>query len=183
MKNLLRYSVLGLLSSVLWFSTGCNLLPEQQADPVRHFTLGTLAGVAPAANGAQVRPVLLAGHLRNRALAVRVAEHEVIYLEAVNWAEPLDAALTRILRARLAATGGGKAVTVEVQRFELVRFEGNRVQLTATYTVQPVVGGPTAGVFTASPRPWDGKDPGVLVGLLRHAADELGDALAAAGKQ
>ena len=108
----------------------------------------------------------------------------------MDWAEPLDAALTRILRARLAATGGGKAVTVEVQRFELVRFEGNRVQLTATYTVQPVVGGPTAarrGVFTASTRPWDGKDPGVLVGLLRPAADELGDALAdalaAAGKQ
>ena len=64
-----------------------------------------------------------------------------------------------------------------------MRFERNSVQLAATYTLVPAEGGKEAaqhGVFTSSPRTWDGKDPGVLVGLLRDAAGELGDAIAVA---
>jgi ABC-type uncharacterized transport system auxiliary subunit len=177
-----RLPLLGLLAAVSGLLTSC-LLPKPQADPVRYFTLGGLAGTMPAASGAQVRPVQLAGHLRNRALAVRIAEHEVIYLEAVNWAEPLDAALTRILRNRLSDAGRSITVTVEVQRFELVRSAGNSVQLTATYTLQPAEAGKAAaqrGVFTAPAHAWDGKDYGVLIGLMRHAANELGDTLAGA---
>jgi uncharacterized lipoprotein YmbA len=173
-------SVLGL--SVLGLLSACNL-PQPQADTVRHFTLGGAGGTAPVANSTQVRPVQLAGHLHGRAMAVRVAEHEVTYLEDVRWAEPLESSLTQILRARLGAVGGAATVTVEVQRFELVRFERNSVQLAATYTLVPAEGGKEAaqhGVFTSSPRTWDGKDPGVLVGLLRDAAGELGDAIAVA---
>lgn len=179
----LRITVICLLSSVLWLLSACNVLPQPQADPVRHFTLGGEVGPAPVANATQVRPVQVAGHLHNRALAVRVAEHEVAYLDEVRWAEPLDAALTQILRARLGAVAGGATVSVEVERFEPVRYVGNSVQLAATYTILPTGGDKGAaqrGVFTSSPRTWDGKDPGVLVGLLREAAAELGDAVAAA---
>ncbi len=162
---------------------GCSL-PRPQADTVRYFTLdaGTPAA-APVADGANVRPVKLAGHLDGRSMAVRVAGHEVVYLEDVRWAERLDVGLTRLLQTRLRAIGGGATVTVEVSRFELVRSEGNSVQLTATYSVLPAGAGKDAarrGAFTSAPRTWDGKDPGVLVGLLRDAAGELGDALAAA---
>ena len=153
---------------------------------MRHFTLGGEVGPPPVANSTQVRPVQLAGHLHGRAMAVRVAEHEVAYLDDIRWAEPLDVSLTQILRARLGSVTGGATVSVEVQRFELVRFAGNSVQLTATYNMLPVDGGKAAmqrGVFNASPRTWDGKDPGVLVGLLRAAADEMGDAIAAAVEQ
>lgn len=151
---------------------------------MRYFTLGGGAlAAAPVANATQVRPVQLAGHLQGRSMAVRVAEHEVIYLEDVHWAERLDTSLTRLLQARLGTVGGGATVTVEVSRFELVRSEGNRVQLAATYTLLPAGAGKDAaqrGVFTSSPRTWDGKDPGVLVSQMREAAGELGDALVAA---
>ena len=159
----------------------CNLLPTPQADTVRHFTLSGPA-TAPA-DGAIVRPVQLAGHLRGRLMAVRVAANEVIYLEDVRWAEPLDDAVTQLLRARLGSTGAGRVVAVQVSRCELVRAEGNSVQLAATWTITAADGTAQRGAFTASPRTWDGKDYGALVGQIRDAVTELGDALAmAAGK-
>jgi len=179
MKNLPRYSVLCLLLSALWVSTGCNLLPQQQSDPVRHFTLSGPPGGAAVADAARVRPVQLAGHLRNRSLAVRVSENEVTYLDDARWAEPLDEALTQVLRNRLRSVGGGSVVAVQVQRCEPLRAEGNVVQFTATYTVTPPSGPVRSGSFAASPRPWDGRDHGALVGLLREAAAELADAVAA----
>lgn len=155
----------------------CNL-PSAQADPVRYFTL---SGAVPGSeDGATVRPVQLAGHLRGRQMAVRVAANEVIYLENVRWAESLDDALTQVLRARLASAGAGRVVTVQVTRCELVRAEGNSVQLAATWTVTARDGSGQHGAFTASPRTWDGRDYGVLVGQIRDAVNELGDALAAA---
>ena len=157
------------------------MLPLPQADTVRHFTLSSPAAMAPVANAAQVRPVQLAGHLHNRAMAVRIAENEVIYLDEVRWAEPLEEAITQLLRARLGSVEGGASVTVQVQRCELERFAGNRVELAATYAITPTDGGAARrGAFSATPRTWDGKDYGALVGQLRDAIGELGDTLATA---
>ena len=182
MKLLLRFSILCSLSSVLCLLAACNL-PQPQADTVRYFTLSGPAATAPVAGATQVRPVQLAGHLHGRSMAVRVAEHEVIYLEDVRWAEPLDEAVTQLLRARLGSVGGGATVTVTVARCELVRAEGNSVQLAATFTITRAGADPAAverGAFSATPRPWDGKDYSGVVVLLHEAVTELGDALAAA---
>ena len=182
MKIFSRFSVPGLLISVLGLLAACNL-PSPQADVVRNFTLSTPSPVTPVAGAAQVRPVLLAGHLHGRPMAVRVAEHEVIYLEDVRWAEPLDEAITQLLRARLSTVGGGATVTVQVQRCELVRSAGDRVELAATYSIMRAGADPLSperGTFTATPRQWAGKDYGALVGLLQDAVADLGDALAAA---
>jgi uncharacterized lipoprotein YmbA len=178
MKISARLTATGLLSSVLGLLVGCNL-PAPQVDAVRNFTLSGPAVLAPVPGAVQVRLVQLAGHLHGRPMAVRVAEHEVIYLDEIRWAEPLDEAITQQLRIRLAAVPGGATVSVQVQRCELVRFEGNTVQLAATYAIQPADGGAVRrGVFTAATRKWDGKDYGALVGLLHDAVGELGDALA-----
>ena len=184
MKNLFRLTAISLWSSVLWLSTGCNLLPEQQLDRVRHFTLSGSAGTGTAAvvDAVRVRPVQLAGHLRNRSVAVRVSDNEVIYLDDARWAEPLDEALTQVLRNRLRSVGGGSVVSVQVQRCEPVRPEGNAVQLAATYTITPPTGAARSGSFAATPRSWDGHDHGALVGLLREAAIELAEAVAAAAE-
>jgi uncharacterized lipoprotein YmbA len=168
------------LSALSLLLAGCNVLPTPQADTVRHFTLSSPAAVAPVADATQVRPVQLAGHLHGRAMAVRIAEQEVIYLEDVRWAEPLDEAITQLLRGRLAAVSGSAVVNVMLERCELVRSEGNSVQLAATYSITPAAGPMRRGAFTAPPRHWDGKDYGALVGSLRDAVGELGDALAAA---
>ncbi len=169
------------LSAISLLLAACNL-PSPQADLVRHFTLS--GPVVATADGATVRPVQLAGHLRGRQMAIRISAHEVIYDEDARWAEPLDEAVTQLLRARVGAAGAGSLLTVQIQRCELVRAEGNSVQLAATWTLLP----PAAvaakhGSFTASPRTWDGKDKADLVGQLRDAVNELGDALAAAAVQ
>ena len=114
-------------------------------------------------------------------MAVRVSANEVVYLDDVRWAEPLDEALTQILRNRLRAVAAGASVVVQVQRCELVRADGNTVQLVATYVITPAGGGDArSAVFTATPRPWDGGDPAAIIGLMREAAGELADAIAAA---
>lgn len=180
MKLLLRFSILCSLSSVLCLLAACNL-PQPQADTVRYFTLSGPAGAS--ADGATVRPVQLAGHLRGRAMAVRISTNEVVYQEDVHWAESLDDAITSLLRARVGAAGAGSVVTVQVQRCELVRAEGNSVQLAATFTITRAGADPAAverGAFSATPRPWDGKDYSGVVVLLHEAVTELGDALAAA---
>jgi len=161
----------------------CNL-PTPQADTVRYFTLSDPTVATAVPDAPQIRPVRLAGHLRNRAMAVRVSENEIIYLEDVRWAEPLDEAITQALRHRLRQVHGGGFINVSVQRCELVRSEGNAVQLTATYSVAPLSGELTkTGAFTASPRNWDGKDYGNLVKLLHDAVAELAEVIAQTAEQ
>ena len=183
MKTRLPLPVLTLLAAGLGLLTACQILPAPQADTVRHFTLSAPGGPGPGSNGTVVRPVQLAGYLHGRQMAVRVAEHEVIYLADVRWAESLDEAITQLLRVRLGAMGSGATVTVEVQRCELDRSAGDKVQLMATYVIGATEGGKLPaqrGAFTATPRRWEGKDYGALVGQLRDAIGELGEAIAAA---
>lgn len=164
----------------LFLASGCSILPEPQVDSVRYFTLSEPAQMGGVAEGVVVRPVRLAGHLRNRSMAVRVSANEVVYLDDVRWAEPLDEALTQILRNRLRAVSGGASVVVQIQRCELDRSAGNTVQLAASYTVTPAGGDARSEVFTATPRPWDGGDSAAIIALMREAAGELADAIAAA---
>ncbi len=171
-----------LLFSVTCLLTSCNL-PAPQTDAVRHFTLSGATAEAAAPDAVQVRPVRLSGHLRNRAMAVRVSENEVVYLEDVRWAEPLDEAITQVLRNRLRQIGGGASITVQIQRCEVVSYQDNAVQLTATYTITPATGEPKPGAFTASARKWDGRDYGALVGLLHDAVAELAETIAGAAGQ
>ena len=159
--------------------SGCGLLPAPQADPVRHFTLSGPRDTAAVADAVSVRPVRLAGHLRSRAMAVRISENEIVYLEDLRWAEPLDEAITQILRNRLRQVGGGASVSVQVQRCEVDRSAGDRVLVAATYTIAPLQGEARTGVFTSAPRVWQGTDHGELVGLLRDAVHEFAEAVAA----
>ena len=176
MKNTFRHPVLLACGLLL---ASCNL-PQPQPDLVRHFTLSAPVDTVAVADSVTVHPVQLAGHLRSRAMAVRVSDNEVVYLEDIRWAEPLNEAITQSLRSRLRSVGGGASVSVQVQRCELVRSEGNTVQLAATYTMAFAGGPAQTGSFTATRRTWDGKDHGALIGLLREAVGELADALAAA---
>jgi hypothetical protein len=109
-----------------------------------------------------------------------VGANEVIYNEDVRWAESLDDAITQVVRARVGSVGAGRTVSIQVQRCEVVRSEENSVQLAATYTITAADGTAKRGVFSASPRTWDGQDYGVLVGQIREAVGELGDAVVAA---
>lgn len=156
---------------------GCNVLPEPQVDSVRYFTLSEPVAEAHA-GGVHVRPVQLAGHLRNRAMAVRLDENEVIYLEDVRWAESLDEAITQLLRTQLAGVGEGRSLLVQIQRCEVVRSKDNAVEFAATYTIRGDGGHEEHGAFVASPRRWEGTDYGALVGMLRETTKELAEDVA-----
>ncbi len=188
MKTLSR---LVAISAVLGL-TGCNILPEPQKDAVRYFTLSTptmqsgddqgpTAKNHPENGGTTVRPVQIAGHLRERSMAVRIAENEIIYLDEVRWAQPLTDATTNLLRERLSHVGGNNVVTVQIHNCELLRFKGNTVELSATWEIVPLGGGqPVRGDFTSATRTWDGKDYRELVSELRGTVEDLGDAIAVA---
>jgi uncharacterized lipoprotein YmbA len=165
------------LTALTLILASCSL-PTPQADTVRYFTLSTPAAGAAAGDAVAVRPVRMAGHLRNRDMAVRVSDNEVVYLEDVRWAEPLDEAITQLLRQRLRQIPGDAVVTVQVQRCELVRDAGNAVQVSATYAISGASGEARTGTFSAAPRQWDGKDPATLVSLLRDGVNELAAAIA-----
>lgn len=181
MKRLISGVPLILLPCSLLLVSGCSILPEPQADPVRYFTLSGAAVAGAVADATTVRPVRMAGHLRNRAMAVRISDNEVVYLDEVRWAEPLDEAITQILRNRLRQIGGGTSVMVNLQRCELVQSAGNQVELAATYTITPPAGSGEVrtGAFTANPLAWSGGDYGTLVGMIRQEAEALADAIAA----
>lgn len=168
--------------AVMGLFVGCSL-PQPQADTVRYFTLsGPVLGETQPVT-ANIRLVRLAGHLRNRAMAVRVSEHEVIYIEDVRWAEPLDEAITQVLRNRLGSLDSGISVMIQVLRCELVRPEGNTLQFSATYTLTGASGVVKSGSFTATPQTWDGRDYGNLVGMIRTAVTELAEAVSAADRK
>lgn len=188
MKTLSR---LVAISAVLGLA-GCNILPEPQKDAVRYFTLSTptmpsgdghASGAKDQAEngGTTVRPVQIAGHLRERSMAVRVAENEIIYLDEVRWAQPLADAITNLLRARLSKVGGNNVVTVQIHNCELLRFKGNAIELSATWEIVALGGGqPMRGDFTSATRTWDGKDYRDLVSELRGAVEDLSDVIASA---
>lgn len=170
------------LSALSLILSACSL-PTPQEDSVRYFTLSTPAAGVSAADAVAVRPVRMAGHLRNRDMAVRVSDNEIVYLEDVRWAEPLDEAITQLLRQRLRQVPSDAVVIVQVQRCEVVRDAGNAVQVAATYAISGATGEARTGTFTATPREWDGKDPATLVSLLRDGVNELAEAIAKAVEQ
>lgn len=170
-----QLSVGGLLVFVL--AACSSVLPQPKSDTTRHFTLAVPTETAAVSDGTRVQPVQVAGHLRSRSMAVRVSENEVIYLDDVVWAEALADGITQTLRNRLAVIPSDADVSIQIQRCELDRSAGNAVQLVAAYSITSAGPMTRRGVFTASPRTWDGKDHGKLVALLREAVGELADRL------
>lgn len=172
-----RRSIPLLSATLLALALGACSLPEPQSDAVRYFTLAGPATSASATDATRVPPVQVGGHLRNRAVAVRVSEQEIIYLDDAIWAEPLADGITQLLRNHLAAVGGGATVQVQIQRCEPNRAAGNAVEFVAAYTI--VSGAKESrGVFTATKRTWEGANPADLVSQLRSATQELAEHLA-----
>jgi uncharacterized lipoprotein YmbA len=168
--------------TVVLLLTGCNL-PQPEVDRTREFTLSGPGPAMSSVDSTVVRSVRVAAHLDSSSMAVRVAENEVVYLDDIRWAEPLREGITQVLRARLGGIVSSCSVTVQVQRCELVRSNGNHVELNATYQIAPLNGDATGtkqGDFSATPRVWDGRDYGTLVAQMRDEIVELGDAIAAA---
>jgi hypothetical protein len=190
-----RFLLLLALSLAL---TGCSgLFPAAQTDPTRYYVLtGPVA--APSAPGALrvgVRRVELAAYLKSPDLIVRRGANELVLQDYARWGETIDAGVSRLLQASLAAAPG--VGRVYVQPFPLdqdrdcdvavtiLRCEGGTDSL-AHFAATVEITHPSDGkllarfAFAAPDAAWDGHDFGRLAALLSDDVAALGREIAAA---
>jgi hypothetical protein len=198
--SLSRLAALGLLA----LAAGCNLASPPEDDPTRYYVLSDAGGSdahaaqAPGTLRIGLRAVGLEGYLKNRQFVVRTGANEVDFRDYRRWAEPLDAAISRMLRAKLLASPGVGQVScepfpLEQERdfdvsVEILRFEGDvtapgRASANLTALIEVSTTGADSKVvvrkrFVAPAAAWDGSSFDQLAGLLSHDVAALGQEIA-----
>jgi uncharacterized lipoprotein YmbA len=184
--------LLGLLAA-------CNVVPPAEEDPTRYFILSdpvSTAVASPSAGGARIglREVNLESYLKKKEMVVRTGENEIEFRDFRRWAEPLDAAIVRVLRRRL-LEGSGVAqvyaepfpadrardfdVTIDVRRCEGLLGPNGKYVASFSAMVEISTSGDSPHVvsrtlFTAPDAAWDGKDFDRLANLLSADVSALG---------
>jgi len=192
---LLAFTCLATASVAL---TGCLAL-KPVSDPTRFFVLSatppsTSTAPAPPLNAVLgLAPVHLPAHLLPKSLCIRKSEHEVVYADFLQWAEPLEQAIPNVigqdLTQRLGVTRmrfrvwSRNAVDYEAQIrfFHFEADEQGRVILEAHWTITKPGGIETLAasksrVVKEGPPPFD--DPDGSVAALSDALSDLSAALA-----
>jgi len=179
---------------------GCNVVAPPQDDATRYYILSDSAPAAAqggqSQGGARVglKAVRLEGYLRRREMVVRTAANEVDFKDYRRWAEPLDAAIGRIVQSRLLASPAVSQVWVEPfpvdqdrdydVSIEITRCEG-AVSPSGNYvaslsaSIEVSTSGPNGHVvarrsFSAPDEAWNGTDFDRLAALLSGDAAALG---------
>ena len=186
-------SCLGLLG-------GCNVAQPAQDDPTRYFVLsdpaGDVASGPVAAGGARIglKTVRVESYLKRREIVVRTGANEVQFRDYRRWAEPLDAAITRVLKAKLVGSPGVAQVysepflvdqerdydvSVEVRKCEGMESRSGRYAASFTALVEVSTSGPNPKVvarklFVAPEAAWDGSNFDQLANLLTGDVSALG---------
>lgn len=188
------------VAALLLVTTGCRLLPEPKPDPTKFFVLGLPAG-APGETGRSaggaalvLRPIEVAGYLRNPPLVVRRGDHEIEFRDYARWGETLEQGVARILGAGLRARGvavepAASRLPVGTERQLTVRVlacEGTAaggVFFRAGWDLTKPGEAPGVGVggeFRAEGLTWDGKNEAQLVARLSEAVAALAGEIATA---
>lgn len=193
------------VASLLGLLAACNLVAPAEDDPTRYFILSDPASAAvqpPSAGAVRIglREIKLESYLRKKEMVVRTGENEVEFRDFRRWAEPLDAAIARVLRLGLLESPGVAQVltspfpieqgrdydvAIDVRRCEgemtasgkYVASFSATVEITATGTDPHVV---SRKLFTAPEAAWDGKDFDRLASLLSADVAALGQEVLAA---
>ncbi|HEY4988209.1 MAG TPA: PqiC family protein [Opitutaceae bacterium] len=183
---------------------GCNIVQPAQEDPTRYFVLSDSSvqtATSPAAGAVRIglRTVKVESYLKKREMVVRTGDNEVEFRDYQRWAEPLDAAISRVLRQRLLgspAVASAAAepfpvdqdrdfdVSVDIRRFEGSVPAGGRATANLSAMIEIWTAGDTPRLvarklFTAPEAAWDGRDYGLLARLLSEDAAALGQEILA----
>jgi uncharacterized lipoprotein YmbA len=177
----------------------CNVVPPPQDDPTRYFVLSdpsVQAVQGPAAGAVRIglKSVRLESYLKRREMVVRTGNNEVEFRDFRRWAEPLDAAIGKVVRLRL--LGAPEVAQVYAEPFppdqdrdydvsiDVHRCEGSQdpsgkfsASLSATIEISTAGASPHVVArkrFTAPAGAWDGRDFGQLASLLSADASALG---------
>ena len=154
------------------------------------------AQASPAAGGVRIglRSIRLEGYLKHREMVVRSGDNEIEFRDYRRWAEPLDAAVGRVLRGTLLASPGVAQVqaepfsadqerdydvSIEVRRLEGAASGSGKFK--ASFTAMVEVSTPGANphvvsrrLFVAPDAAWDGRDYDRLASLLTADVSALG---------
>jgi uncharacterized lipoprotein YmbA len=194
-----------LLSTAALFQ-GCQILPEPQVDPTRHYAVSipeaaesSLPATQPGSLRVALRPVELPSYLRKGVLVVREGVNELVYNDYARWAEPLEQGVARALQLNLAAEprianvslttqgyddAADYLLTVKLRRAEGVRSTKSASSIHLVAVFEWSTPGPTPSVvagkaFTASDLPWDGRDYAALAQGLSTQLQQLAHEAAA----
>jgi len=198
--NLPKTSDRCVLLLILGFVAGCNVVPPATDDPTRYYILSDSAPAAAQGGQAQggarigLRTVGLQGYLRHREMVVRTAANEVEFRDYRRWAEPLDAAIARVLQSTLLASSAVSRAWVEpfpvdedrdfdvaivITRCEGVASPSGKyaASLSATIEISTAGANPrlvARKLFVAPNGAWDGRDFDRLASLLSGGVAALG---------
>jgi uncharacterized lipoprotein YmbA len=200
LRRLAPCGVLGLLALL----AACNVVPPPQDDPTRYFVLSDPAGQAvqaPAAGAVRIglKAIRLESYLRRKEMVVRTGDNEVEFRDFKRWAEPLDAAIGRVLRRSLlgspevaqvasdpfpADQDRDFDVSIDVRRCEGLQEPSGKSSASLAATIEISTAGASPKVvarklFTAPAASWDGRDFGRLAGLLSADISALGQEVVA----
>ena len=184
-KDYLPFGLSAVACVSVMLTAACSLpaIEPAREDTARYFVLAGTTGLQFGNTGIRVLPVRVPTYLQGRPIALRVAENEVRYSSDARWAEPLDVAITQLLRARLNQDSAGRDCTVQVlvQQCEATSGANGAVVFSAVFEITAGDKGavPETHVFKAKPRSWSGEDYALLAVELRGAVNELSEAILA----
>ena len=160
------------------------------------YTLSSVGGAsAPKANAPSifVGPISVPESVDRNQMVLRTGANEVEISEQYRWAEPLKAAIPRVIGDTLSRELGTSRVltsrsaaalpvdyrvAIEIQRFDSSLVEGATVD--ALWTITKVDGGTRRSGRTRVTEPVASKDPGALAAAHSRALDRVGRDIAAA---
>jgi uncharacterized lipoprotein YmbA len=199
-RPLVSCAVVGLLGLL----AACNVVPPPSDDPTRYFILSDPAGAAvqaPAAGAALIglKEIHLESYLKRREIVVRTGDNEVQFRDFSRWAEPLESAITRVLRLRLLEAPEvaqvytapfppdfepDYEVSIDVRRCEGSAASSGRFVASFEATIEVATTGSAPHVvsrklFSAPDAAWDGKDFDRLANLLSADVAALGQEVVA----
>jgi uncharacterized lipoprotein YmbA len=200
--SLLRPAVLGL--GVAALLGACNIGTPAQEDPTRYYLLSDTAALSstpstsPTGARLGLHAIVLESYLKKREMIVRTGDNEVDFKDYRRWAEPLDSAVSRVLRASLVASAGVANVAaepfpidqdrdfdvaVEVRHCEgLATAGGASASFAATFEIWTAGNTPrlvARKTFVAPVAAWDGSNYDRLASLLSADISALGQEIAA----
>jgi uncharacterized lipoprotein YmbA len=178
----------------------CNVIQPAQDDPTRYFVLSDSPArqAQPPAAAAGVRiglkAIRLESYLHRREMVVRTGDNEVQFRDYRRWAEPLDAAVARVLRTGFLASPDVAQVytepfppdqerdfdvSVEVRKCEGSMTASGRyvASLSAAFEISTAGANSRVvarGTFAAPDAAWDGRDFDRLASLLTADVAALG---------
>ena len=170
------------LLALVCLASGC-LRFEPKTDTTRFFVLSaeqprSATDPSNILAGPIISRVVVPDYLNKRSLALRKGSNEIVFADSIQWAEPLDRGLARVLTENLRSHGREAAPATEIEvivrQFD-VSLDGQAI-LEADWA--RAAGGDTRSGRFSVQGPAPGKDPAGTITTMNQVLEQLAQAIA-----